>query len=171
MICEQHPERWPVAGIDNSKLELISECNECLAVLEYRLALKVTSGAIPMISHDFADRIMQKLDTNYCPDLKIDHRVVNNSNGARNKRLAFVHYLVASAATIIMVTTGCFNSILGSSHLYGDSLNEFFTSVSNKAAIKIQAGDNISQDIKANLKHLYGFTEFGGKQRDEQGKP
>lgn len=170
MICEQHPERWPKEGIDNSKLELICECNECLAVLEYRLALKMASGKIPMISNGFADRVMQKLDTSSIPDRGLDHRTVNNTNGTRNKRLAFVHYLVASAATIIMVITGCFNSILGSSRLYGDSINEFFTSMSNKAAVKIQASENISQSIDANLKNLYGFAEFGGKQRDKRDK-
>ncbi|MBI4733269.1 MAG: hypothetical protein HY779_00335 [Rubrobacteridae bacterium] len=162
MKCGQHPERWPENGIDNNKIGMISKCPECLRVLEYRLSQKIESGKIPLVSDEFADRIMKKIGAGVQPG--------QPHLETRNKRLVFAHYLMASAATIIMVMTGCFNSVLSSSQLYGDFIDGFFNEVKNETATKIQAGDDLSKSIRAGLKHFYTLGEDYRKKLDKQDK-
>jgi hypothetical protein len=158
MKCRRHPDRWPDHGIDDSKLGLISECRECLDVLEYRLLLEIESGNIPPVSADFPDRVMRNIAGKPTPARlnQVGKRKIERETG--NKRLTFIHYIAAATATITLVTTGCFNTIFKSGPEYGDSANKFVSALTNKAAIKIPDGnglpDSLSRDFKINMKRL-----------------
>jgi hypothetical protein len=155
MRCEQHPERWPDSGIDNAHLEAIMGCDECLLALEHRLSLLVDANEIPLVSQDMADKIMLAIEHE-----KLAASMLTDSTWEfKSRRTLFIHYLIASAATIILVITGCFNMLLDSNQRYGGYLNKTLNDMSKKANANIldsnDRGDDISRQIKDRLKYFY----------------
>lgn len=165
MKCCQHPDIWPEHGIDSDKIDLISECQECLDILEHRLLLEIESGDIPRVTEDFSDKVMRNIAGRSGLLLSNRHRIFDRKSN--DKRLTFIHYATAAAATIILVMTGGFNILFRSGPEYENNINRIVNDIAVKATISIPESEYLSQNLRTSWEHLQdlknGFTDNANK--------